>query len=160
MKPGGVFAFVFVCARGGWFICVYGGGLAACVCESECCFFYRWARHIWNFGIWAADQEFSSWGVRRGGDRGRRMAVQGAVWGSEWAVPLSSLPSFPPLHTFTVQLSVSTLTLSGWGVRIEEKTCHHCTETSKRGIHRKQKKINHWIQEHSRKKERKHGLWV
>lgn len=59
-------------------------------------------------------RNFHPGGSDEGGVGGRRMAVQGGCMGVGMGCPsLLSLPSFSPLHTFTVQLSVSTLTLSG-----------------------------------------------
>lgn len=122
---------VCVCVEAGSY--VYGGGLAACVCVWIFMLFS--VVELDTFGILEfgpQTRNFHPGGSDEEGSGGGGWPCRGAVWGSEWAVPLSSLPSFPPLHTFTVQLSVSTLTLSGWGVRIEEKTCHREESTGRK----------------------------
>lgn len=91
------------------------------VCESVCCF--GW---IWNFGIWAADQEFSSEGVREKGVGGLRVkdgstggqseegrdVCGGARMGCP-SLSSSSLALLPPSCVQLLQLSDSSLTLSG-----------------------------------------------
>lgn len=52
---------------------------------------------VWNFGIWAADQEFASWGVRERGFGEWRMAVQGARGGVRGLFLSSLSRSLSPL---------------------------------------------------------------
>lgn len=95
--------FVCVCAWGLVHMCVWRG-VGFSIVELD-------TFGISEFG--PQTRNFHPGGSDEGGSGGGGWPCRGAVWGSEWAVPLSSLPSFSPLHTFTVQLSVSTLTLSG-----------------------------------------------
>ncbi len=99
---------VCVCVAASY-VCMEGGWLHVCVCVCVCVWicmllFCRWAGHIWNFRIWATDQEFSSWGVRRGGGGGvwgRRMAMQGGLYGGRNGLSLSPLfrLSLPCIHS-------------------------------------------------------------
>lgn len=100
--------FVCVCVGAGSYVCMEGGWLNLYAVFSIV--------ELDTFGIsefGPQTRNFHPGGSDEGGSGGGGWPCRGAVWGSEWAVPLSSLPSFSPLHTFTVQLSVSTLTLSG-----------------------------------------------
>lgn len=118
MKPGALQPFVCkrvcVCTRG-LLVVVRKGRLVGCMCVCNRLWIYAlfcWQTgQFWNFGIWATDQEFSSWGVRRGGcgeclGAGGRQC-RGPRGGVRMGCP--SLPSRPPLTTFILQLSVSTL---------------------------------------------------
>nr|XP_020445981.1 uncharacterized protein LOC109954775 [Monopterus albus] len=86
-------------------------GACVCVCVRICELLFRLRfGQIWNFGIWAADQEFASWGVSEREFGEWRMAVQGARGGVRMGCPslLPLLSSFClafslslPLHVFS-----------------------------------------------------------
>ncbi len=139
-----------------WGSYVFWRGLAACVwiCMLLFC---RWAGHIWNFRIWATDQEFSSWGVRRGrgggggGVWGRRMAMQGGLYGGRNGLSLSPLfPSFPPLHTSQSSCpSPHSLYQAEREDRREDVPPLYWNKLKRDPP--EEKKKNHCIQEHSKK---------
>lgn len=97
-----------------------GTGGRGSVCVNLCKLLFRlWFGQIWNFGIWAADQEFASWGVREGGSVGGwKMAVQGARGGVGMGCPSFLSASFllslsrPPLHAFSCSSCRSAHSLS------------------------------------------------
>lgn len=85
-----------------------------CMCATVWIYallFSRQIGQIWNFGIWATDQEFSSWGVRRGCLGGGGRMHRGPRGGSEWAVPLF-LFSFSWTRSHSSCLSPHSLTLT------------------------------------------------
>lgn len=67
---------------------------------------------VWNFGIWAADQEFASWGVRERGFGEWRMAVQGARGGVRGLFLSSLSRSLSPLPVLLAPSRSLSLSLS------------------------------------------------
>lgn len=89
-----------------------------CMCATVWIYallFSRQIGQIWNFGIWAADQEFSSWGVRRGCPGGGGWLHRGPRGGVRMGCP-----SFSCEHAHTPAVCLHTPSLSHWRGRTRQ----------------------------------------